>query len=545
MRVLTLILLVSFFSSDLKSQKNWVDGQLLIQLSGEINPDKWLADCNQCELLEEVVPAFNIYLVRLNDSNVDLNDMIRLMNTDRNILHVQKNHIGSTREVFPDDPFFVNQWNFFNDGSSGGTEDADVDMELAWELSTGGWTADGDTIVVAVVDDGFFLSHNDLRFRINHDEIPDNGIDDDENGYIDDYGGWNAAEGNDNIPNGSHGTHITGIIGAKGDNFLGVTGINWYTEVLAVSIGLGPVIESNVLAAYGYVWNERKLYDDTNGEEGSFIVSTNASFGIDYGMPDDFPLWCSMYDSLGQLGILNSAATANLNINVDVAGDMPTTCASNFLITTNNTNKEDNKSSSAYGAINIDMGAPGALVYSTVIDNAYAYQSGTSMAAPHIAGAVALLFSYACPAFISQYKADPETYSQHIKDFIMEGVDPLESLDTITVSGGRLNVYNAMLLLDEFCVNLPSEISEEATVNPIIYPNPVSEALFVSRLEAQQEYLFSFADMRGSKSFQGVIPASTQSTRVIPVQQLQSGVYVLSVRTSTGKAVISELIVVE
>ena len=143
----------------------------------------------------------------------------------------------------------------------GGTVGADIDADSAWAISTGGLTALGDTIVVCVIDGGIDLNHDDLTPNrwINYAEIPNNGIDDDNNGFVDDRLGWNTGAGNDNISGSSHGTAVAGIIGAKGDNGTGVAGVNWDVKLMIVRGGSG--VESEVLEAYTYPLNLRKKYD--------------------------------------------------------------------------------------------------------------------------------------------------------------------------------------------------------------------------------------------------------------------------------------------
>ena len=322
--------------------------------------------------------------------------------------------------------------------------DADIDAPEAWNLSTGGITALGDTIVVAIVDGGCDLNHHDLNYWFNYEEIPSNGIDDDGNGYIDDYRGWNAYDNNGNIPSNSHGTHVSGIAAARGNNGIGVSGVNWNCKVMPV--GGSSSVEATVVAAYGYVLEMRSRYNETNGQHGAFIVATNASFGVDYGQPASFPLWCGIYDSLGAQGVLNCGATANLNVNVDLQGDIPTACPSPYLISVTNTTSSDTKNSgAAYGLTTIDLGAPGTSVLSTYPSNSYSSLTGTSMATPQVTGAIALMFAAANSGLMQSYKLNPSTVAVTIKNLLLSGTDPIAALNNITVTGGRLNVFNAVL----------------------------------------------------------------------------------------------------
>src|SRR5690606_36199811 len=141
-------------------------------------------------------------------------------------------------------------------------------------------------------------------------EIPNNGIDDDGNGYVDDFLGWDADAADDDITGGTfgggHGTPVAGIVGAKGNNGIGVTGVNWNVKLMIV---VGGGNEAQAIAAYSYPLSLRKLYNQTGGQRGAFVVSTNASWGIDFTQASTAPLWCAMYDTLGAYGILNAGAT--------------------------------------------------------------------------------------------------------------------------------------------------------------------------------------------------------------------------------------------
>lgn len=394
--------------------------------------------------------AANIWLLKYNPTNMDVETVLSQVTSHKDVLIAQHNHTNVVlRTTTPNDTQFNSQWAHQNTGQSGGTSGADMDTPDAWDITTGGLTTQGDEIVVAIVDGGFQLNHPDLapNLWVNVDEIPGNGIDDDNNGYIDDINGWDAFGNDGTIPSDNHGTHVSGIAGARGDNSLGVSGINWDVKLMMIAGSSGN--EATVVAAYGYVLDERTLYNTTNGLEGSFVVSTNASFGIDFGNAANFPLWCAMYDDLGMQGVISAVATANQNVNVDVVGDVPTTCTSAYMIGVTNTTDDDvRNNSAAFGSTSIDLGAPGTAILSTTLGGNFGNLTGTSMATPQVAGTVGLLVAAACDNFITNYKATPATYALDLKDAILDGVDSNTSLNGITVTGGRLNVYNAIMELN-------------------------------------------------------------------------------------------------
>ena len=122
----------------------------------------------------------------------------------------------------------------------------------------------------------------------------------------------------------------------------------------------GADFESDVIEAYQYILDMRNLYTQTDGAKGAFVVATNLSGGIDRAFAADHPLWCEMYDKLGDKGILSVAAAPNESISVDVDGDMPTTCSSPYLMAVTNVDITDEIAGNAgYGTESIDIGAPG------------------------------------------------------------------------------------------------------------------------------------------------------------------------------------------
>ncbi|MEZ4965257.1 MAG: S8 family serine peptidase [Saprospiraceae bacterium] len=460
-----LLMVVIFCCADCPAQQaEYLPGQLLVSLQAGKTPEPllrraWEEQMIRPKATRKVASLLNIWLFDVApDAEHQWGDWLKVQ---REVRYVQFNHLLENRATFnnilPNDPLISQQWQYVNNGANGGVPDADLDAELAWNIATGGLTPAGDTIVLAVIDGGVDALHPDLIDNLwkNYAEVPGDNIDNDNNGYVDDFNGWNVYTGKDNITGiaTGHGTPVSGIIGASGDNATGVTGINWKVKIMFVAGGSN---EANILEAYDYVLRARRRYNDSNGQEGAFVVGVNCSWGTNYGQPSDAPLWCAAFDSLGAEGILSIAATANIPVNVDEVGDLPTTCPSDYLISvTSLTNADQKAANAAWGNQHVDLGAYGQEVFTAGSNGGYGAFSGTSFAAPQVSGAVALLYSAPCPNLIAMAKSNPAAAGLWVKDLILGSATPNVFLDGKTVTGGRLNLNDMLLAYESQCSDCP------------------------------------------------------------------------------------------
>jgi len=399
---------------------------------------------------------FNMHLYTFNPASEDAKLLLDEVQRHPMVVAAQLNYEIEPRNE-PNDPDFSLQWTVERIGVPG-----------VWDITTGGVTARGDTIVLAILDSGFQIDHEDLRDNvwINRAEIPGNGLDDDDNDYADDVAGWNFINNSAvHIPS-AHGTSVAGIAGARGGNNIGIAGVNWNIKLML----LATDNVADVIEAYQYLIVQRERYNETSGAAGAFVVATNASFGQEKKFCDEQALWGSMYDLMGEVGILTGAGTANSAWDVEQLGDMPTTCTSDFIITTLNTVQDDRRfQGSAFGKVSIDLGTPGNDSHSIKVGDEYGAFGGNSAAAPHLSGAIALLYSLPCSGLAEDALTRPSETALFIRQALLQGVDPVPSLANETVTGGRLNVFRAMEIIQETCGNTSGPLALTK-----VYPNPVS-----------------------------------------------------------------------
>ena len=293
-----------------------------------------------------------------------------------------------------------------------------INAPAAWDISTG-----SSGVVVGVIDTGIDYTHPDLADNIatNSGEIRDNGVDDDNNGFIDDYYGYDFINNDSNpLDDHFHGTHCSGTIGARGDNNRGVAGVNWSVKLLSVKVldsyGSGTI--ASVVSGMNYAV-----------KRGAKILSMSLGTSSYSQTLEDAIIYAK------QNGALVVAAAGNNGANADISPNYPAASAQDNMVSVAASTSSDTLAYfSNWGPTSVDLAAPGDTILSTYLGGQYAYASGTSMATPHVAGMAALLKAVN-PAL---------TYSQ-IKSILISTVDPISSMTGKMVSGGRANIYKAVL----------------------------------------------------------------------------------------------------
>ncbi len=540
MKYTLLLLTLLVFSSALSAQSaaqipiGRQPGELLIQLADDADPQRILAALRQGDgpfttlyLKKTVAASWHIYLLGFEENSSDADALWSLALHTPGIRTAQWNYLVADR-VIPNDERWTQQ----------------VDMSLiqaakAWDASTGGLTPHGDTIVVAVLEKGALLDHPDLidNMWYNWREKPDNGIDDDNNGYIDDFRGYDVRFDGDGPGNlGTHGTSVNGIIGARGNNGIGVAGVNWQVKMMNFS-NVGD--DAEIVSAYEYAVKMRRRYNQSNGQEGAFVVATNASFGRDNAKAVDHPLWCAAYDSLGAVGIINAGATANGNVDVETEGDMPSQCKSEYLIVVNNVNSASGNKAGAtgFGSVSVDLGAPGDGTFTTANageNPTYAGFTGTSAATPHVSGAIGLLYSLDCEQLAGDALTAPVNCARRVRDVILNSVVPVPSLQNITTTGGRLDLGNALDGVRELC---KSSVGPVSFLQVRHYPDDNWEVYY--QTPTFGIYNFRVFNMLGQLMYEKDLhPEQFASNRVeYDASNLPRGVYVMVL--GRGKFVVS------
>lgn len=328
------------------------------------------------------------------------------------------------------DPYYTggSLWGMYGDGTAPSNPYGSQAGE-AWENLN---KTNCSSVYVGIIDEGVMFDHEDLAGNVWINPYdPVDGVDNDGNGFIDDVRGWDFA-GNDNtIYDGSiddHGTHVAGTVAARGGNGRGVVGVCWQVHVISAKfLGRHGGTTANAIKAVNYL-------TDLKTRHGLNIVATNNSWG---GGGYSTALFHAI-ESAGLANILFIAAAGNSGVNVDSSPTYPASYPNANIISVAALDQAGNLPTwSNYGSTNVDLGAPGVGVWSTVPNkknqSAYGSYSGTSMATPLVTGAAAL---YAA--------AHPGVTGAAIKQALLSTVVPTGSLVGKTVTGGRLNISAAL-----------------------------------------------------------------------------------------------------
>lgn len=347
------------------------------------------------------------------------------------VAYVEPNWVLTT-DATSNDPQITNgaTWGMYGDSSSPANQYGSQAAE-AWATGATG----SSSVYVGVIDEGIDITHPDLAANVWQNPYdPVNGVDDDGNGYVDDSNGWDFVSNDRTVYDGSaddHGTHVSGTIGAKGGNAIGVAGVNWdVTLISGKFLGATGGTLADAVKAVDYM-------TDLKVRHGLNIVATSNSWGGGgYSQ--------ALHDAIlraAKADILFIAAAGNSTSNNDATANYPSNYSSLVGTSTQSaasyesvvavasiTNVGGISSFSSYGATTVDLGAPGSSIMSTLPGGTYGSYSGTSMATPHVSGAAALI------------SATYGVTGAALRTRLLQAVTATPSLAGKTVTGGRLDL---------------------------------------------------------------------------------------------------------
>lgn len=412
----------------------YVPNQLLVRFRSSVAQNSAME--TTIRLSAKVVQDFanlpGLQLVQL-EPGADFNAALASYRRDPSVMYAEPNYIRKALDNIPNDTYFHDLWNMHNvgqpillpfpplTGAPTAIPGDDIHALEAWGITTG-----SSSVVIGLIDTGIDVNHEDLAANIyrNDADCFSDGIDHDGNGYINDCNGWNALDGNNDLTDiVDHGTHVAGIMGAVGNNGVGVTGVNWNVKILTCKfLGINGGTDDGAIACMNYM---AKMKD-----AGVNIVATNNSWG-GYGYSQ------ALYDAidgLRQRGILVVAAAGNSNSDNDGRYPLyPASFALDNVIAVAATDFTDKQTSySSFGTHTVSLSAPGDYILSTTPSNTYSVYRGTSMATPHVTGVAALL------------KAQDSTRDwKAIRNLVLAGGDVLPNVAP-SVTHSRLNAFNSL-----------------------------------------------------------------------------------------------------
>ncbi|MCH8556722.1 MAG: S8 family serine peptidase [Balneolia bacterium] len=314
----------------------------------------------------------------------------------------------------PNDQFYEVQWAKRNTGQSGGTPGADISAEQAWAMETG-----SSDVVIAVLDSGVDYTHPDLA---------PNMWQNDEGHFGANFAGGDVTDPMD-LASSSHGTHVAGTVAAVGNNGIGVAGTMWNAQIMAIRVcGNNGCPQTAIVQGLGFAIENGAMISNN-----SYGTQTPTSAGPP-------PAYVAMMEAAQEAGHFFITSAGNSNNNNDILNVYPANLMRDFdnVFSVGNSTRFDTRNAgSCFGAETVHVFAPGTQIASTARNNTYTYLTGTSMASPIVAGIAGLILS-----------ANPDADYHFIRDRIMEGVDVLPAFENISISGGRVNAANSVLVDD-------------------------------------------------------------------------------------------------
>jgi subtilisin family serine protease len=425
-------------------------------------------------------------------------ELIQQLSQQSGVAFAEKNWVLQTQAT-SNDPAVTggNLWGMYGESSS----PANAFGSQAAEAWSRGFTG-SDSVVVGIIDEGYQYTHSDLAGNAakNPGEVAENGIDDDSNGYVDDVYGWDFNGNNNTIYDGigdDHGTHVAGTIGGQGGNGTGVAGVNWNVGLLSAKfLGATGGTTANAIKAVDY-------FTDLKTRHGLNVVATNNSWG-----GGGFSQ--GLYDAIAR-------ANAASIFFVAAAGNSSTSTLSypagyelpNLISVASIDSNGGLSSFSNFSSTWVDLGAPGGSIYSTLPDNTYGTYSGTSMAASHVTGALALMRS-----------AYPTATMNQLKQALLESVVQTTSLAGNSVTGGRLDTNGALLRLSQL-VNLDAPTYAISAPSSVNEGSPLTINVSTTYVSANTPLYWQIggsgittADFVGLASLQGTITVNASGSAV-------------------------------
>jgi subtilisin family serine protease len=408
------------------------DGELIVKFRTGVVRESSLSIHKAAGAVVKKTSAFapSLELVSL-PKDLSVQDAVTLYMSNPNVLFAEPNYIRKPLAV-PQDTMFGQQWALNNTGQfAGGLAGADIDATAAWDITSG-----SSSVIIAVLDTGVDYNHPDLVGNIwtGGESNCTDGIDNDGNGLVDDCRGWNFFDNNKTpMDDHGHGTHISGIIGAVGNNFMGMAGVMWHVNIMPLKfIGYhaDPADCGGDTNFCGDVFDEiDAIYYAVS--KGAKVI--NASFGDNvYSAAERTAI-----ADADEAQVLFVAAAGNDGSNNDHSPIYPASYDLLNIISVAASDQNDQRASfSNYGPASVDVAAPGVYILSTIptfiMPNGYDFFDGTSMAAPHVSGLAGLLWSY-------------YTHFNHYQVLwtILRYSDPTH-MTGWTLTGGRINAYRAL-----------------------------------------------------------------------------------------------------